>query len=500
MLLTPLRTFQEGFLSGNSLKKEYIHFSEVNCHDLDIWIGRICRTVSLEFLHEILFTIINELLVNGCKANAKRVFFSTKSLDITSREDYLKGIPDFKDAFGHHRAAIFKELEKTDYKIFVTAQNYPNFIEFSITNNAKILEEEINRIQSRVTSSEKYKNINDAYLESIDSEESSGLGIVLIHILLRNSGIKDHFFELKTTEKETTVIVRIPKLLIPLESQNKIRNLLVKEVEGLPPLGAAIQKLISEAKMPEMDWGNLAKSVQKEPAITTEILKVANSPLFGAHNKVILMSDALKRIGKRSLESIFLALGSRKILNSRYSKQMFVWSHAIKTSVYARFLGEEISTFAKYAEIASICGLLHDLGRMVLLSLDLSIVNEIRILKSEQSQELSEWVEEYTLGITHSDIGHLIAKKWNFPDEILDVIRFHHKPWQCSSRNLPLCQMIYLSDIMASSSQNKGNFYSIEPEVLSVFDINDEDRFQEIVFKFKTKYESSKEEFETLLL
>lgn len=500
MPLPSLHSFQDEFLSGIPIKKEYIHFSEVNCHDLDIWIGRICRTISLEFLHEILFTILNELLVNGCKANAKRVFFSSKGLDISNPEDYTKGIPQFKFEFGHHRKQIFSELEKTQFFVNVSAQNFLDHVEFNITNNAKILDEERYRLQLRISASEKYKNINDAYKESVDSEESSGLGIVLIHILLRNSGIKNQFFELITTDTETTVRIRIPKLLISVESQNKIRNLLINDIDGLPPLAPQIQQLIQLAKREDMDWPILAKHVQKEPAITAEILKISNSPLFGAHTKVIVITDALKRIGVKNLESIFLTLGARKILNSRYNKQLSVWSHSIRTSVYARYLGQESPSFLKYAEIASIGGFLHDLGRMVLLSLDLSLVEQIRILRSDDASGISEWVEEYSLGITHSEIGYLIAKKWNFPEEILDVIKYHHKPWQCKSKNLPLCQMIYLSDILASTSRGKGNYYTVEPEILSAFGIDDENKFHQVLIKFKSNYENQKDEFEGFLL
>jgi hypothetical protein len=213
MPLPSLHSFQDEFLSGIPIKKEYIHFSEVNCHDLDIWIGRICRTISLEFLHEILFTILNELLVNGCKANAKRVFFSSKGLDISNPEDYTKGIPQFKFEFGHHRKQIFSELEKTQFFVNVSAQNFLDHVEFNITNNAKILDEERYRLQLRISASEKYKNINDAYKESVDSEESSGLGIVLIHILLRNSGIKNQFFELITNGYRNYCSYPHPKII-----------------------------------------------------------------------------------------------------------------------------------------------------------------------------------------------------------------------------------------------------------------------------------------------
>ncbi len=499
MPLQTLSSFQEAFLSGKSLQKNFIHFSEQNCQELDIWIGRICRTVSLEFLHEILFTILNELLVNGCKANAKRIFFKSQSLTITNPKDYSVGIPKFKHEFGYQRNRIFQELEKTDLTVFVEAQNFPHFIQFRVTNNSKILDEERQRIESRITSSVRYKNISDAYSESIDSEESSGLGIVLIHILLRNSGIKDKFFELETTDDETTITIRIPKLLIPPETQNQIRNLLVNEVAGLPPLAPQIQKLIQEARSKDMDWNGLSKTVQKEPAITAEILKVSNSALFGSHTKVVLIVDALKRIGIRNLESIFLTLGARKILNGRYHSQLSVWSHSIRTSMYSLFLGEEVSSFSKYAEVASIGGLLHDLGRMILLSLDLAIVNQIRIFRSDSAKEISEWVEEYMLGITHSDIGLLLGKKWNFPDEILDIIKYHHKPWQCKSKNLPYCQMIYLSDILAGIKQGKGNYFTVEPEILQTFGIQSENEFHALLVRFQNRYESHRMEFEELI-
>lgn len=166
MPLPSLISFQNGFLSGKPPKNEYLHFSELNCNDLDAWIVRICRTVSLEYLHEILFTILNELLVNECKANAKRVFFKKQGLDIFSY------------------------------------QAYPHFLEFRVPNNAKLHAEEKNRIDSKTTSSVRYKYNGEAYKESVDNEESSDLGIVLIHILLRNSGVKNYFFELHRAEFE----------------------------------------------------------------------------------------------------------------------------------------------------------------------------------------------------------------------------------------------------------------------------------------------------------
>ncbi|MBM9590699.1 HDOD domain-containing protein [Leptospira sp. 201903075] len=500
MSIPPLITFQEDFLSGKLISKEYVHFSEIDCPELDVWIGRVVRSISLEFLHEILFTILSELLVNGCKANGKRVFFSEQGFDLWNGNDYARGIPLYKDEFGHNRKRVFLALDKSDFKITLSTICKEDYIEFRVRNNAKILPEEKNRILKRVQASARYKNINDAYRESVDNEESSGLGIVLIHILLRNSGISNQFFQLMTTEDYTEVIIRIPKQLIPKENQINIKNLLVREVNSLPPLPPQIQKLILTAKKKDVDWHEISAEVEKDPAITAEILKIANSPLFGAHTPIISVLEGVKRIGLKNLESIFLTLGAKKILNSRYAKQVLVWTHSFKTSMYARFLIEDSKKHLKLLEPAIICGLLHDLGRMVLLSLDLRQINQIRVLRSDDTNEISEWVEEYTLGTTHSEIGYLMSEKWKFPEEILDVIRYHHKPWQCKTRNNILCQIIYLADILANIGRGKGNYFTVEPEVLEYFEIKSEKEFREMQERFKLKFEEHREEYQTLLI
>ncbi|GBF44228.1 signal transduction protein [Leptospira ellinghausenii] len=500
MSIPPLMTFQEDFLSGKLITKEYVHFSEIDCPELDIWIGRVVRSISLEFLHEILFTILSELLVNGCKANGKRVFFSEQGLDLWNEKDYARGISLYKDEFGHHRKRVFSSLEKSNYSISLSTIYKEDFIEFRVRNNAKILPEEKNRIVRRVQASTKYKNINDAYRESVDNEESSGLGIVLIHILLRNSGIPNQFFELVTGEDFTEVIIRIPKQLIPKDSQSRIRDLLIREVNSLPPLPAQINKLILIAKKKDVTFQEIATEAEKDPAIAAEIIKIANSPLFGVHKSIVSVFEGVKRIGLKNLESIFLALGAKKILNSRYAKQVLVWTHSFKTSMYVKFLLEEKRKHIQLLETATIAALLHDLGRMVLLSLDLSQVNQIRVLRSDDNTEISEWVEEYTVGTTHSEIGYLISDKWHFPEEILDVIRFHHKPWQCKSRNNILCQIIYLADILANIGKGKGNYFTVEPEVLDYFEIHSEKDFREMQDRFKVKFEEHREEYQNLFI
>lgn len=500
MPYSDLIEFQEEFLAGKPLTKEYVHFSESDCPALDVWIGRLVRSISLEFLHEILFTILSELLVNGCKANGKRVFFSDQNLDIQNEADYSKGIPLFKEEFGHYRRRVFSSLEKSPFLVWLTAQNFENYIEFRVKNNARILREEKHRIDIRVESSVKYKNINDAYRESVDSEESSGLGIVLIHILLRNSGVQNKFFELVTTDTDTEVIIRIPKMIVAKETQAKIKDLLYKEVESLPPLPPQIQKLISISTKKDVEWSEIATEVSKDPAITAEILKIANSSLFGSHNHIVSIIESLKRIGLKNLESIFLALGTKKILNSKYPKQMAVWSHSFKTSMFTRFLLDERKLFHKYIEASTVSALLHDLGRMVLLSLDLTLISQIRVLQSENKNEISEWVEEYSLGISHSEIGFLIASKWNFPKEILDVIQFHHKPWQCKTENLIICEIIYLSDILSNMGKGKGNYYTVEPAILEKFNINSESEFKQTQERYKSLFNANSDESENLFL
>ena len=146
---------------------------------------------------------LHELAGNANRANAKRVYFMEKGLDINNPDEYKTGLETF-------RADTFEEIEK-----FKSIQKKAGFyikIDFHlqdekllirVRNNALLTEEEKIRINRKFETMKDYKSIPDAYKVVEDSTEGAGLGLVMIIQLLQNLGFDSNALKIDTNHKET---------------------------------------------------------------------------------------------------------------------------------------------------------------------------------------------------------------------------------------------------------------------------------------------------------
>ena len=88
--------------------------------------------------------------------------------------------------------------------------------------------------------------------------------------------------------------------------------------------------------------------------------------------------------------------------------------------------------------------------------------------------------ESLVAGCNHGEIGALIAKKWNFPQVIVDVLRYHHNPESAPEESRQLAKIIYLADMMTHYEDGRVDYQQIDPEILSSLDITSEEQFQTI--------------------
>jgi HD-like signal output (HDOD) protein len=102
-------------------------------------------------------------------------------------------------------------------------------------------------------------------------------------------------------------------------------------------------------------------------------------------------------------------------------------------------------------------------------------------------------MEEISIGISHSTIGSLISRNWNFPDYLIEAIKFHHSPQNCSEKYRDLVYIIYLANMMVGIEDRKYNFYYMDESVLERYDLLDSVKFNELHQRLKTRYESTKQ-------
>lgn len=422
------------------------------------------------FLLEVSFTIVKEILINAVKANAKRVHFKRLNLNIHDPAHYEKGMLSFAEEVTMKWNEQQEYLDSSEFYIQTNSLIKDNNFLFIVENNANVMPVEQERIKKRMEAAKAYNDLSDAFEDMSDSTESAGLGLILTQILLRNSGIGRENFRLVFQPDKTLVVFQIPSNVVPqIQGVSKFNAKVLDEIENLPPLPKSLHKIIDLCNDPEANIHTLSVEIEKDPALSADLLKLSNSTYFITRNKVSTIQNAIKIVGLKNLKNLLYVSGVTKIMSSRYEKAQEIWDHSGKCSIYARLIANEFSHH-KIADIAATAGLLHDIGKLVLLSIDKNITKRVEFLKDKEKNN-SVLLEEYSMGISHPDIGAQLLTKWGFPVELIEVVQFHHRPFLASADSRALTEIIYLANNLVDLKDGKTSFSVMLSPILENFNI-----------------------------
>ncbi|MCP5483482.1 MAG: hypothetical protein H7A21_18745 [Spirochaetales bacterium] len=164
-------------------------------------------------LLDIVYTAAKELILNGTKANVKRVLFREQGLDAANEADYRRGMDLFKGELREERIAAYRSRFK-EYDLPVTATFYGNplVLNIKVKNNFPLLPQEEQRIREKFDRAQSFSSLIDFYTEHADESEGAGLGLTMVGLLLDESGIDKHAFTLYSNPiyGETAARLEIP--------------------------------------------------------------------------------------------------------------------------------------------------------------------------------------------------------------------------------------------------------------------------------------------------
>lgn len=150
-----------------------------------------------------------ELLANANKANAKRVYFQEKGLDINNPEDYKQGMVTFSAETTVNKEHYQRLQKENDLYIKFLLSIKNKVITLEVINKSVLTETEKARIQGKMESARKYNSMEDA-LTDIDKTEGSGLGLIIIILMLKQLGIKKECLQVEGKGNETIARIVIP--------------------------------------------------------------------------------------------------------------------------------------------------------------------------------------------------------------------------------------------------------------------------------------------------
>lgn len=467
----------------------YIGFQYITSdieNGINALLGKILSRIDMAYLYDTMESILRELVQNAVKANMKRICFEDLHLDICDEDDYLKGMRKFKDVVYHPEMLREKMLAST-YRITVKFRKTVDGIEIDIVNNARIVPIELERLRDRAHKAAECSNFAEAYENMYDATEGAGLGIVLSVMLLKNAGISPEHFKIVAGVDTLRITIVIPRQLKSPEITSKIGNRIIEDVKSLPTFPENILELRVLCNNPETTIEAISEKISLDPALAADVLKLSNSAGFITGKRINKIQEAVMVIGLKNIESLLIASASRKIIDRRYRKFEQVWEHCNRTAYFARQIALD-KGYAPIADTVFIAGLLHDIGKIVLLSTEMKLIEEISDIVRNRKIRTSAIIEEVYIGISHSAIGAQVAEHWCFPEDLVESIRYHHAPLGPDIRNRDMVMIVHLADRMCSMESDDIDLVFFETEVLEKFGLQTRPVFEKFYKRLLNRY------------
>ncbi len=239
----------------------------------------------------------------------------------------------------------------------------------------------------------------------------------------------------------------------PMESgRSAVLERIQKAIVEHPPMPAFYSDLIPHVQDPDVGYDELSKIIRNDPGVTMNILRMANTAYFSGPEKVDSLQQALVRLGSRRLLQIVIAHGVSAQLAGRLDGYSLaprgLLMHSVGVAVTAENLAHLLGL--KTREMLFTAGLLHDMGKVVLDPFVKQYREQFDALLLRDPGRTFDDIESEVLGITHPEAGSQLMARWNFSDDVVEIVACHHHPERSSVfPNETL--MVHLADTLVYS-------------------------------------------------
>lgn len=228
------------------------------------------------------------------------------------------------------------------------------------------------------------------------------------------------------------------------EIQGKIRG-----IGTLPTLPSVAVEVVSMARDENATMAAIANHIDGDPAISSKLLRVANSSFYGLPRYVNTTEGAILVIGLREVQNIILSVSVINAFPVPKGKPSFdrekFWLHCSGVGLVARYLSRRLGLSFSGEEFSG--GVLHDIGKIVMDQYFHDLFVESLELRQSKGITGAE-AEKQVFGVSHAEVGGWMLNYWKLPLSLARVAAFHHQP-EDAQENRDLVAVIALSNIMA---------------------------------------------------
>jgi len=255
------------------------------------------------------------------------------------------------------------------------------------------------------------------------------------------------------------------KLKNYLNSSSGLRQILsnpelharIAKVKTLPSPPDIYDQIVLELQSETASIDTIAKLISKDISLSAKLLQIVNSAFFGIPQHVESVAKAVNYLGLNTVQGLVLTAGIHDQLKdsdiSENSLEM-IFNHCIVVGSHAKKIASEIGLQQKDTEDALMAGLMHDIGKLVMLANFKDEMNTAIKLAHEKSLQ-PYLAEKEILGANHGVIGAHLLSLWGLHDPILEAVAFHHNPQHNTQPTRNILTAVYIAN--AIDNNNPGD-------------------------------------------
>ena len=234
----------------------------------------------------------------------------------------------------------------------------------------------------------------------------------------------------------------------------------------------------------------IVRLIESDTEISSVILKIINSPLYGSTQRAQTISDTLNAIGFVNIYELITSISLRNAINSekQQAELNLFWEKSARTGLVLSYLATRIANVDK--NIAFHFGIFHDSGRALMMRHFPSYIETLRLSSITFDQNVTT-IEDNRHNCNHAQCGAMLAMAWGLSETIVTAIRYHHnikviKEHHASELILSLIAMANLAEYIESNdsylSDNQWTKY--KEEYMASLKINDQ-QVNELIMETK---------------
>lgn len=205
---------------------------------------------------------------------------------------------------------------------------------------------------------------------------------------------------------------------------NKELETAIMTAADLPTIPVVAIKVMQLIESENATAEELAKIVASDPAVAARVLKISNSSFYGCRRQIQTLSSAIVVLGFSTLRSLVVAASLKQVYKPYGLTEKMLWEHSFAAGLAAKIIAHQ--TRAANEEEAFLAGLFHDIGKIIMNTLDRNKFQEVMQHCYNEGISFGE-AERGVYPFSHEEVGAYVIKKWNFPEALTVAIMQHHR-------------------------------------------------------------------------